>query len=195
MDCPPGRDRTLNQFALVAYLDGPLADFLDGLRLELMPKCIPRAHVTVLPPRPIAKDADLKKMVADLSEESRSTPPAEITLGNVRVFQGTNVIYLSIARGARELHALHENLNAGQLEYDGPYPYQPHMTIYQNVTEPETDPERIARLAQIARDRWAGYTGPRTFTMDCLTFVQNVAPGAWVDIAKMPMAVLAGVCE
>ncbi len=195
MDCPPGRERTLSQFALVAYLDGPLADFLDDLRLELMPGCIPRAHVTVLPPRPIAKDADLKKMVAELSEESRGAPPAEITLGNVNVFHHTNVIYIGITRGARELHALHENLNAGQLEYDGPYPYHPHMTIYQNVTEPETDPGRIAKLAQTARERWAAYPGPRTFTVDCLTFVQNVAPGAWVDIAKLPLAVLAGVCE
>jgi hypothetical protein len=195
MDCPPGRGRTLGQFALVAYFDGPLADFLDNLRLELMPGCNPRAHVTVLPPRPIANNADLSKMVAELGEESRSTPPAEIALGKVSVFVETKVIYIGIARGERELHALHENLNAGQLEYDGPYPYHPHITIYQNLAEPGIDPDRVAKLAETARERWAAYLGPRTFTVDCLTFVQNVAPGTWVDIAKFPLAVFAGVCE
>jgi 2'-5' RNA ligase len=195
MDCPPGRERTLSQFALVAYLEGPLADFLDALRLELMPECKPRAHVTILPPRPVAKDADLKKTIAELSEESRATPPAELRLGKVSVFAETNVIYISIARGERELHALHENLNAGQLEYDGPYPYHPHITIYQNVTQSEPDREHIAKLAQLARERWASYEGPRSFIVDCLTFVQNVAPDAWVDIARLPLAVCAGVCE
>jgi len=134
-------------------------------------------------------------MIAELGEESRSTPPAEITLGNVNVFAETNVIYVGISRGARELHALHENLNAGQLEYDGPYPYHPHITIYQNLTAPETDRERIAKLAESAREHWARYQGPRSFTIDCLTFVQNVAPDAWVDIAKLPLAVCAGACR
>ena len=193
MDCPPGRGRTLSQFALVSYLEGPLAVFLDDLRLELMPGCGPRAHVTVLPPRPLAEDADLNKMVAELGEESRSTPPAEIALGDVDVFPTTNVVYIGIARGARELHALHENLNAGQLEYDGPYPYHPHITIYQNLIGPD-DRQHIETLAQRARERWACYEGPRNFTVHCLTFVQNIAPGAWVDIAKLPLAIPAGVC-
>src|SRR3974377_478668 len=46
----------LNVFALVIYVPDPLARFLDDLRRELVPHCNPRAHVSVLPPRPLAVD-------------------------------------------------------------------------------------------------------------------------------------------
>ena len=187
MLCNAGCGRTLSQFALVAYIPGPLAEFLDRLRLDLTPNCNPRAHVTVLPPRPVDENADLREMIEQLTEESRVAAPIEVTLGDIDIFRASNVIYAGVARGERELHALHENLNAGQLEYDGPYPYHPHVTIAQDMGA-----ERVLELARIARERWAAYNGPRTFPVDCLSFVQNVAPGAWVDVAKLPMAVPVG---
>ncbi len=184
MLCNAGCGRTLSQFALVAYIPGPLADFLDRLRLDLTPNSNPRAHVTVLPPRPVDKGADLREMIEQLTEESRIAPPVEVTLGDIDVFRASSVIYVGVARGERELHALHENLNSGQLEYDGPYPYHPHVTIAQDL-----GPERVQELARLARERWAAYDGPRSFFVDCLSFVQNVAPAMWVDVATLPMAV------
>ena len=133
MLCNAGCGRTLSQFALVAYIPGPLAEFLDRLRLDLTPNCNPRAHVTVLPPRPVDENADLREMIEQLAEESRVAAPIEVTLGDIDIFRASNVIYAGVARGERELHALHENLNAGQLEYDGPYPYHPHVTIAQDM--------------------------------------------------------------
>ncbi|MGD1072744.1 MAG: 2'-5' RNA ligase family protein [Bryobacteraceae bacterium] len=182
MSCLPGERRTLNQFALVSYLPDPLAGFLDRLRLDLTPDCSPRAHVTILPPRPL--HAEIKETIETLAEESRLSPPFEVRLGNIEIFPDSNVIYISLVRGEQELHALHENLNAGQLEYDGPFPYHPHITIAQDIT-----PEQVGPLSQIARDRWAAYSGPRAFWVERLSFVQNVAPGAWVDLAQIPLAV------
>ena len=49
-------EQTLSQFALVAYIPDPLGRFLDDLRVELTPDCKPRAHVTILPPRPLCDD-------------------------------------------------------------------------------------------------------------------------------------------
>lgn len=187
MLCTAGCGRTLSQFALVAYIPGPLAEFLDTLRLDLTPNCNPRAHVTVLPPRPVAEGADLREMIDRLTEESRLAAPIEVTLGDIDIFRATSVIYVGVSRGERELHALHENLNVGQLEYDGPYPYHPHVTIAQDMGA-----ERVVELARIARERWAAYDGPRSFTVDCLSFVQNVAPATWVDVAKLPMSVPVG---
>jgi len=112
-----------------------------------------------------------------------------VTLGNIEVFGATSVIYVGLGRGERDLHALHDNLNAGQLEYDGPYPYHPHVTIAQNLGGAP-----VAELARRAREGWAAYSGPRGFTVDCLSFVQNVAPDTWVDVAKLPMAVPVGAC-
>jgi 2'-5' RNA ligase len=128
-------------------------------------------------------------MIEHLTKESRLTPPIEIALGDVQVFPGTNVIYIALVKGERELHALHENLNSGQLEYDGPYPYHPHVTLAQDFPA-----ERVAELVAMARRRWASYDGPREFTVECLSFVQNVAPGTWVDLARIPMASPVGVC-
>ena len=183
-----GCGRTLSQFALVAYIPGPLAEFLDRLRLDLTPNSNPRAHVTVLPPRPVDTTADLGAMIERLAEESRSALPIEVTLGEIDFFRATSVIYVGVVKGERELHALHENLNSGHLEYDGPYPYHPHVTIAQDMGS-----ERVLELVRIAREQWAAYDGPRTFIVDCLSFVQNVAPGMWIDVAKLPMAVPAPV--
>ena len=41
----------MNQFALVIYIPDPLGRFLDDLRRELAPDCVPHAHVSVLPPQ------------------------------------------------------------------------------------------------------------------------------------------------
>jgi len=185
MFCPAGSERTLSQFALVSYLPDPLAQFLDQLRLDLTPRCNPRAHVTVLPPRPLT--AEICEAVECLAEEARSSPPFRIDLGEICIFPVSNVIYVSLASGEREIHALYENLNCGQLEYDGPFPFHPHITIAQDF-----DAAKVAELADVARRRWAAWDGPRSFPVDSLSFVQNVAPGAWVDVARIPLAVPVG---
>lgn len=181
MLCDGGGSRTLGKFALVSYLPDPLARYLDVLRLNLTPDCNPRAHVTVLPPRPLK--ADLGTTIQELGEESRLFPPFEVETGDVDVFEGTKVLYLSVGKGEHDLHALHENLNSGQLEYDGPYPYHPHITIAQDF-----DPECFQDLTRAAREAWARYDGPRRFTVSNLSFVQNVAPHTWVDVAQVPLA-------
>src|SRR4051812_28103778 len=124
MICSGGSARTLGQFALVSYIPDPLGRFLDDLRRQLTPRSKPHAHVTVLPPRPLT--AEIGESVHRLTIECQSATPFEVGLGDIQVFLKTNVLYLSIARGEQDLHALHENLNSGQLEYDGPFPYHPH---------------------------------------------------------------------
>ena len=54
---PAAWDR-INSFALVSYIPEPLAGFLDRLRQELVPNCFLRAHVTILPPRPISSSPE-----------------------------------------------------------------------------------------------------------------------------------------
>src|SRR5436305_6927210 len=98
----------INQYALVIYFPDPLAQFLDELRLDLVDGCRPHAHVTVLPPRPLA-DVD-----AGLEEARLLTPefpPFEIEAGEVKVFPDTNVIYIGVARGEEQLRAMHEAMN------------------------------------------------------------------------------------
>jgi 2'-5' RNA ligase len=168
-------------FALVSYIPGRLAAFLDHLRFELRHGCILRSHVTILPPRPI--DLNIDESIRQIKAEGEDMHPFTVELGSVAVFRKSNVVYLTIGKGEHELHALHENLNSGQLEYDGPFPYHPHITLAQDLT-----PEETVTLAEIARQRWAEYDGPREFSVEELSFVRSVKPGVWQDLAYVDLA-------
>jgi 2'-5' RNA ligase len=168
-------------FALVSYIPGRLAAFLDRLRNELKPGCVLRSHVTILPPRPI--DLNIDESIRQIKAEGGDNHPFRVALGSVEIFPKSNVVYLTIRKGERELHALHENLNSGQLEYDGPFPYHPHITLAQDLTREEAE-----GLAKIARERWARYDGPREFSVDELAFVRSVKAGVWQDLAHVDLA-------
>ena len=168
-------------FALVSYIPGRLAVFLDRLRYELKPGCVLRSHVTILPPRPV--DLNIDESIRQIKAEGEDSHPFTVALGSVEIFPKSNVIYLSIRRGEHELHALNENLNSGQLEYDGPFPYHPHITLAQDLTRDEAE-----ALAKIARKRWASYDGPRAFSVDELSFVRSVKTGVWQDLAYVDLA-------
>ena len=182
----PCDDPTVGLFALVTYLPEPLASFLDGLRLELTPACNPHAHVTILPPRPIHDD--LKAAIHQISEDLKGAAPFRVELGEIEIFEATHVIYLGLARGGSELRRLYRALNCGCLTYRENFPYHPHITIAQNIP-----PEETARLAPIARERWAQYSSPRGFIVSELSFVQHVAPSIWADVAQLPLGVEATV--
>jgi 2'-5' RNA ligase len=168
-------------FALVSYIHGRLAAFLDRLRYELKPGCRLRSHVTILPPRPV--DLNVDESIRQIKAEGEECTPFKVALGNVAIFPKSNVIYLTIKNGVNELHALHENLNSGQLEYDGPFPYHPHITLAQDLTHEEAE-----ALAKIARARWAEYDGPREFNVEELCFVRSVKTGVWQDLANVDLA-------
>src|SRR5580765_4520775 len=91
-------EQRLNVFALVIYIPDPLGRFLDDLRRELVPGCNPHAHVSVLPPRPIA--VDWREASAQVCRCAAERPPFEITLGAIRRFPVTNVIYIELAAGS-----------------------------------------------------------------------------------------------
>ena len=175
-------EKTLGQFALVSYIPHPLAGFLDELRLELTPGCDPHAHVTILPPRPI--DEELKSAVHLIADEIKSFPPFEVELGGVEVFEKSRVIYIGLNRGIPELRHLYAALNNGCLHFGEHFPYHPHITIGQNISSDDLE-SRVA----LARDKWATYHGPRSFTVCELSFVQHVAPSIWADVSAIPMGV------
>lgn len=185
-DGQPGEHQTLGQFALVSYIPDPLARFLDDLRMELTPGCMPRAHVTILPPRPLHEV--LKDVIRQITQESLTVPAFRVELGKVEIFEGSNVVYIELTRGAKELRAYYDLLNHGPLEFKEHFPYHPHITLAQNISA-----EQAPQLAAIARERWAEYRGPRGFMVSSLSFVQHVAPSIWTDVAEVRTGVEVGV--
>src|SRR6185436_17790720 len=103
-----GQPARINCFALVSYLPEPLRAFLDKLRCDLVPECHAKAHVTILPPRPLAGTP--AQAWGELRERVLEFPPFEIELGRVQIFQDNQVIYIALERGVRELRRMHDAL-------------------------------------------------------------------------------------
>ena len=159
------------------YLPEPLGRFLDDLRCELVPQDKPHAHVSVLPPRPLAVDWLIaSEQVRSLTE---TWSPFEIELTNIEVFPVTNVIYLELGAGAAELRRLHTAMNSRALEFHEPFPYHPHVTLAQELPASE-----VTAAHALARRRWQSYQGKRNFRAERAVFVQNTLQNCWIDLVE-----------
>src|SRR5580700_9957598 len=118
MDGRNGGGPRVNSFALVSYIHDPLAAFLDRLRSDLVQECHARAHVTVLPPRPLASPPG--EAWQELSAHLHDFQPFRVELGPIEIFPVTDVLYFSILAGHAELKRLHQRLNAGCLAFEEP---------------------------------------------------------------------------
>ena len=181
-----GAGQRLNTFALVAYIPDPLAQFVDGLRRELVPACPARAHITILPPRPLSADPALaasrvRALLGDF-------PPFEVEATNVRIFPITDVVHIEVGRGAQELHLLHEALNEGLLAFEEPFDYHPHITLAQDLPS-----DQVETVFERARRVWAASKPPSRFVLDAATFVQNSLVDIWIDLEEFRLKSVAPV--
>jgi 2'-5' RNA ligase len=180
--CERNRAERINSFALVAYIPSELGGFLDDLRRELVPGCLPRAHVTILPPRPLFVLPE--EAWAQLSSALRDFAAFEVQLGSVEMFETTSVIYVGLRSGRRELEQMHEALGAGDLGFSEPFQYHPHVTLAQDLA-----PEDVEAVYGRAARRWNAYGGPRSFAVETVTFVQNTDHNRWLDLAQYTLGV------
>ncbi len=176
MDCNSNGSGRINSYSLVAYIPGPLGEFLNSLRRELVPACNLQSHVTLLPPRPLAVPSEVA--LHHICGEAAKTPTFPVGLREVHVFQATSVVYLSIEQGWCQLQDLHAACNREESFFNEPYRYHPHVTLAQL-----TDPAAVAAQAELARRRWAEYRGERSFAVKDLCFVQATEDLQWVDLA------------
>jgi 2'-5' RNA ligase len=186
MEGSNGRETRINSFALVSYLPGPLAELLDEIRHDFAPESRAKAHVTILPPRPLleypgeAPGTAVMAAMDELKIRLQDFPPFKVDLGEIEIFEGTQVIYVSIQNGFAELERMHAALNTGHVAFREPYPYHPHVTIAQELA-----PEDVHNAAQFARWRWSEFKHSRSVWIDRLTFVQNTLENCWTDLAML----------
>jgi 2'-5' RNA ligase len=177
-------EQRLNVFALVIYIPDPLGRFLDDLRTELVPGCNPHAHVSVLPPRPLAVDWHVAS--DQVKECAGNWAPFDLVLERICIFPVTNVIYLELGKGADEMFRIHAAMNSGALEFDEPFAYHPHITLAQEIP-----PAEVANVNRRAHELWDAYTGPRSFRADRTAFVQNTLGNCWIDLAEFSLGAVA----
>ena len=170
----------INSFAVVAYLNGSLAKFVNELRRELTPDCPHRAHVTVLPPRPISVPPE--EAIADCRQILQSVDPFEMHLGDVGVFETTQVIKLSFRSGIAEIDGLHRILNEGKAAGPENFVFVPHITLGQDIPS-----EKVPEALTVARKRWSAFRPAPPILIEKLSFVQQIADGCWADLAQMDL--------
>jgi 2'-5' RNA ligase len=177
-------EQQLNVFALVIYIPDPLGRFLDDLRKDLVPGCNPHAHVSVLPPRPLS--VEYQVAAGQVRDCASKWTPFDITLGDIRIFPVTNVIYLELAQGTPDLYRMHEAMNSRALEFKEPFAYHPHITLAQEISAAD-----VAAAARRAKELWDGYTAPRSFRAERTAFVQNTLVNCWIDLAEYSLGAIA----
>jgi 2'-5' RNA ligase len=168
------------RYALVAYVKGPVGEFVEKLRRELHPE-LPHfaAHLTLLPPRPLrgSESAALQT----LERICERTEPFEVTLGGMDSFAPTTpTVYIRVAYGAMRMCELHERMNTEALEFVEEWAYIPHLTIAKMPSE-----EAAVKGLQTAGQHWEEYVGSRRVLLDRLTFVREDALNCWVDLAPV----------
>lgn len=170
------------RYALVAYVRRPVGEFVENLRRELHPE-LPHlaAHVTILPPRPL--DITESAAVRALEECCSLIEPFEVTLGEVETFiPVTPTVFIRVAHAAVRMQEVHNQLNRDGVCCTEELPYIPHLTIAKMGTE-----EQAWKAFELARRRWAQYSGTRHIALEELTFVREDRQSHWVDLASFPL--------
>ncbi len=174
-------DSKINSFALVSYLPDPLAAFLNQLRHHFAADCMARAHVTVLPPRPLSSGPEAVWPATKVLLQA--FPAFPIELGEVQLFPATQVIYIAVKAGYSELVAMHDRLNTGATAFDEPFDYHPHITLAQDL-----NPSTVASALAYAQQHWNQYAHPRRHLIERLTFVQNTLDNRWSDLDSLDLS-------
>ncbi len=186
MEGSNGRETGINSFALVSYLSGAMAELLDEIRHDFAPESRAKAHVTILPPRPLVQfagktpDEAAAEAMDELKVRLQEFPPFKVELGEIEIFEETQVIYVSVETGFAELERMHSALNTGRVAFREPYSYHPHVTIAQELAA-----EDVHNAAQFARWRWSEFKQSRSVWVDRLAFVQNTLDNCWTDLAML----------
>jgi len=178
MNADPNCWNRINSFALVSYIPEPLAGFLDRLRQELVPNCFLRAHVTILPPRPICTTPQEAWNV--LRAIAPSFSPFDVEMTDVEIFPVSDVIHIGIGAGSAQLREMHAAMNVSGLCFQEAFAYYPHVTLAQDLK-----PDQIDELVAAGRKRWSEFVQGRKFHVDQVVFVQNTRnKKEWIDLGE-----------
>jgi 2'-5' RNA ligase len=162
------------RFALVCYVPEPLGPALGKLAHDLSSANRPEAHITILPPRPLRRSLEeISIIVRSMLEQ---VPAFDVGLADVCRFAGTNVLYLNLLEGNETIHRLHDALNRGDLAYDEPFEFRPHLTLSDPL--PETEVDAVQHRAKLM---WELF-GISRFHVDEIVFLYMAsedAKGQW----------------
>ena len=164
----------VGRFAVVAYLPEPLSSLLSGLQSALPGDRCARPHVTLLPPRPLS--GSLEQVSDEITGLIEKCSPFDVELAEVCCFPDTNVLYLSMSAGRREIAAIHAHLDAQFPTYREEFEFLPHVTL--SGTVPSEDIGIVMAATQAA---WSNLPCSRRFRVDRTEFLWLTSKGQKAD--------------
>ncbi len=139
------------------------------------------AYLTLLPPRCLQGSEGVA--LDELRETCLNVEPYEVLLGGVETFVPvTPTLFIRVAGGAERMIDLHNRMNRSALATEEQWPYMPHLTIAKMNTE-----DQARKAASIAHERWEQFTGSRRVLLAEFTFVRELEPNYWRDVASIPL--------
>lgn len=168
-------------FALIGFVPGPLGQYLNSVRQQLVPGCAFKSHVTLLPPRVLSASPDA--LSEGLRRKLLAVHSFEIGLGEVETFPASGVVFLGVKKGRSVLNQVHELLARDELAGEEVYPFHPHVTLAQDFPPTESD-----ELVKFARSLWKSWKGERSFVLDHVSFVHGTDPGDWEIVTEYDLS-------
>jgi 2'-5' RNA ligase len=135
----------------------------------------------LLPPRPLA--GDWRQAWAEVRHTLERRASFEVELTGIRTFPVTDVIYLEVGAGARELCDIHTAMNSNSLAFHEPFAYHPHVTLAQDISHQD-----VPDTLKLAERRWREFRGQRSFRAERAVFVQSTISDRWLDLAEYRLA-------
>jgi 2'-5' RNA ligase len=177
--------------ALVSYVPSPLGAVLDRLRHPPVGAENPRAHVTLLPPRPLQAPIEVASLA--IQETLRSFSAFQVQFSGIRCFPETNVIYLDIGEGKSALHTLHDSLNTGVLADSEAFEFLPHLTLSSSL--PTEVSEEVRQDIEAA---WTQVMVPRSYWLE-ETVLLWISPanegGSWQQLWNLRLGATAAAAS
>lgn len=120
---------------------------VETLRASIPGHPLSPPHITILPPRPL--HIPLGEVWSLVESALGGWRAFAAELSAVRCFQETDFLYLDVAAGNEQLHAMHDKLSVGPLNHAEMYGFQPHVTLGGPVTA-----ERREAAVRQASEQW-----------------------------------------
>ncbi len=134
------------------------------------------AHITLVPPTPVADEEHLAAILAHLGAQAGLLEPFELVLAGAGTFRPVSqVVFVPIDVGEEEVRTAEARVRRGPLDRTLNFPYHPHVTVAHDLDQAWLDQAEAAMT---------GYRA--AFEVDRLgLFVQGV-DGVWRQAVEVP---------
>lgn len=138
---PPQRLPGQEWLGVVVAIPEPWVTQLTNLRLrlgDLAGSRIP-AHITLMPPTPVARDAR-PAVIDHLRSIASRHAPFRVTLRGTGSFRPvSNVAFMTLSEGAPPAWISPRRFARAPLDHESRFPYHPHVTLAQDVDDVALD--------------------------------------------------------